>query len=354
MSEKKSSKGLIIVLLIVLVLVAGAFGGYVVYDKIQADIKGEPSKTDIEYTLVIGESDFQYDVSQKLYNNGIVINDTVWSSWMDKHYPDFVYINGEYQLNAGMSYEEIAAKLQAPDISHKTVKVVIPEGYTVFDISKTLEENGVCSASDFLEACKSKDAFAEDYSFLETVPDSDTIAYELEGFLFPATYDLGENTEPDDVIREMLDAFEVRIDSKWTDYCEANGMTLFELVNLASVVEKETLGQGVAEDIASVFINRLNSSTQLQSDVTIDYGNALREAGFPDEIVTSYNTYKCPALPSGPICNPGVKNIDAVVNHNDTNYMFFFSYNNGADFYFTDSYEDFSAQWEKLKDTNTQ
>ena len=130
-------------------------------------------------------------------------------------------------------------------------------------------------------------------------------------------------------------------------------MTLYELVTLASVVEKETLGQGVAENIASVFINRLNKPQKLQSDVTIDYGNLLREAGFDDAVVTSYNTYKCSALPSGPICNPGVANIDAVVNHNDTDSMYFFSYNNGADFYFTDSYEDFSAQWAKLGSTNT-
>ena len=85
--SKKSNKG-IIALLIVILLAVLFVGGYYVYGKINADIKGNPDdKT--EYTLIIEESDFQYDVSQKLYNNGIVINDSVWSSWMDKHYPDF-------------------------------------------------------------------------------------------------------------------------------------------------------------------------------------------------------------------------------------------------------------------------
>ncbi len=349
--SKKSNKG-IIALLIVILLAVLFVGGYYVYGKINADIKGNPDdKT--EYTLIIEKSDFQYDVSQKLYNNGIVINDSVWSSWMDKHYPDFKYINGEYLLTAGMSYEEIAEKLQNPDVSHTTIKVVIPEGYNVFDIAKTLENNNICSSVSFLEACKTKDPYEDSFTFLKDFPESNTVAYELEGFLFPATYDFGENSDAADVVKEMLGAFSSRLDSSWTDYCSKNNMTLYELVTLASVVEKETLGQGVAQDIASVFVNRLNSSTQLQSDVTIDYGNALREAGFSDEIVTSYNTYKCSALPSGPICNPGISNIDAVVNHNDTGYMFFFSYNNGSDFYFTDSYNDFSSQWEKLKDTNT-
>ena len=353
MAKANGNKKTVIALLAVLLLVIVGFAGYYIYNIAQKDIKGNPQDTRA-YTLVIEESDFQYDVSQKLYQNGIVINDTLWSNWMDRHYPDFVYINGEYNITAGMSYEDIAQKLQNPDISHTGVKVAIPEGYNVFDIAKTLEDNGVCAADDFLAACKSKDKYVDTFEFLREFPDSDTVAYELEGFLFPATYDLGENTEAENVVIAMLDAFDDRIDSRWTDYCKANNMSLYELVTLASVVEEETLGQGVAQDIASVFVNRLESSAQLQSDVTIDYGNQLRAAGFEDAVVTSYNTYKCAALPSGPICNPGVENIDAVVNHNDTNYFYFFSYNNGADFYFTESYADFSAQWEKLKSTNTQ
>ena len=270
---------------------------------------------------------------------------------MDRHYPDYEYCAGEFLLTNDMSYEEIAQKLQNPDVSHKSVSVCIPEGYNVFDIATALEENGICSGNDFLEACRSKDDY--DYSFISEIPESDTIAYELEGFLFPATYDFEENMDAREVVDEMLAAFADRITDSWRSYCSENDITLYELVTLASVVEKETLGEGVAQNIASVFINRLNSSHKLQSDVTIDYGNALRANGFDDNVVTSYNTYKCSALPSGPICNPGVANIDAVVNHTDTDYFYFFSYNNGADFYFTDDYSDFSKNWEKLKDTNT-
>lgn len=270
---------------------------------------------------------------------------------MDRHYPDYEYCAGEFLLTNDMSYEEIAQKLQNPDVSHKSVSVCIPEGYNVFDIATALEENGICSGKDFLEACRSKDDY--DYSFISEIPESDTIAYELEGFLFPATYDFEENMDAGEIVDEMLAAFADRITDSWRSYCSENDITLYELVTLASVVEKETLGEGVAQNIASVFINRLNSSHKLQSDVTIDYGNALRANGFDDSVVTSYNTYKCSALPSGPICNPGVANIDAVVNHTDTDYFYFFSYNNGADFYFTDDYSDFSENWERLKDTNT-
>lgn len=348
MAKNKNNAAKIVIA--VLIVVLAGVGAYFGYTFVSNDINGnEEYKT--EYNLYISDGDTQYDVSQRLYSNGIVANDSLWSNWMDRHYPDYEYCAGEFLLTNDMSYEEIAQKLQNPDVSHKSVSVCIPEGYNVFDIATALEENGICSGNDFLEACRSKDDY--DYSFISEIPESDTIAYELEGFLFPATYDFEENMDAREVVEEMLAAFADRVTDSWRSYCSENDITLYELVTLASVVEKETLGEGVAQNIASVFINRLNSSHKLQSDVTIDYGNALRANGFDDSVVTSYNTYKCSALPSGPICNPGVANIDAVVNHTDTDYFYFFSYNNGADFYFTDDYSDFSKNWEKLKDTNT-
>ena len=348
MAKNKNNAAKIVIA--VLIVVLAGIGAYFGYTFVSNDINGnEEYKT--EYNLYISDGDTQYDVSQRLYSNGIVANDSLWSNWMDRHYPDYEYCAGEFLLTNDMSYEEIAQKLQNPDVSHKSVSVCIPEGYNVFDIATALVENGICSGNDFLEACRSKDDY--DYSFISEIPESDTIAYELEGFLFPATYDFEENMDAGEVVDEMLAAFADRVTDSWRSYCSENDITLYELVTLASVVEKETLGEGVAQNIASVFINRLNSSHKLQSDVTIDYGNALRANGFDDSVVTSYNTYKCSALPSGPICNPGVANIDAVVNHTDTDYFYFFSYNNGADFYFTDDYSDFSKNWEKLKDTNT-
>lgn len=348
MAKNKNNAAKIVIA--VLIVVLAGIGAYFGYTFVSNDINGnEEYKT--EYNLYISDGDTQYDVSQRLYSNGIVANDSLWSNWMDRHYPDYEYCAGEFLLTNDMSYEEIAQKLQNPDVSHKSVSVCIPEGYNVFDIATALEENGICSGNDFLEACRSKDNY--DYSFISEIPESDTIAYELEGFLFPATYDFEENMDAGEIVDEMLAAFADRVTDSWRSYCSENDITLYELVTLASVVEKETLGEGVAQNIASVFINRLNSSHKLQSDVTIDYGNALRATGFDDSVVTSYNTYKCSALPSGPICNPGVANIDAVVNHTDTDYFYFFSYNNGADFYFTDDYSDFSENWERLKDTNT-
>lgn len=338
---KNKIKVLIIsVVAIALIAVAVVLG----YNYVQDDINGLRG-TDTAYTLEIEAKDFEYEIGQKLKNNGIIKSDIVWTNWMSKHYPDFVYINGEYNLNSYMTYEDIAEKLQNPDISHKSVKVVIPEGYNVMDIAKTLEENEICKAKDFLEACKSKNDY--DYDFLDSIPNDPLIAYQLEGFLFPATYDLPQNSEPKDVAKYMLETFDYHYTDEMKEYCKTNNITLFELVTLASVVQEEALGNKSAENITSVFVNRLEKGVKLQSDVTYFYGAKLRdEYGFSQEVYDAYYTYRCEGLPAGPITNSGDAIMKAVVNHPKTDYMYFFS-DLQQDFHFAKTYEEFVALQEK-------
>lgn len=343
MARKKKNTGIIILLVIVLLGVIGAVGGYVV-GAAKNDIEGR-RQANTAYTLEITKSDYEYEIGKKLYDNKIVISDVLWTNWMSKHYPDFKYINGEYELTADMSYEEIAEKLQNPDISHEGVKVAIPEGTNAMEIAKILEENGICKADEFLEVCKSTDGF--DYDFLDSVPDSELVAYKLEGFLFPATYDLPKNADPKNVAIAMLDAFDDRITEEMTDYCEKSGMSMFELVTLASVVQEEAFGQGSAKNIASVFINRLDKGAKLQSDVTYFYAKDLRdEHGFSQKVYDAYYTYRCDGLPAGPITNSGEDIIDAVVNHPDTDYLYFFSDLEG-NFHFAKDYDEFAALQEE-------
>ena len=340
---KKKSSALKAVIVIILIIILGA-GGYYGYTLVKNDINGV-NQSEQEYTLIITKNDFEYEIGKKLYNNKIVLFDSLWTSWMDKHYPDFTYINGEYYLSADMSYEEIAKKLQNPDISHKIVKVAIPEGYNVMQIAKVLEENEICKAKDFLEVCKSKEGF--DYEWLSSIPENDLIAYELEGFLFPATYDFAMNSEAKDIADEMLDAFDLRLSDKWLDFCDKNNMSLFELINLSSVVQEEAFGADSAGNIASVFINRLNKGAKLQSDVTYFYARDLRDDyGFSQEVYDAYYTYRCSGLPAGPITNSGEDIINAVVNHPDTDYLYFYSDLN-KEFHFAKDYDEFVALQKK-------
>ena len=342
MTERKSKAPVFIfILILVLALVVAGFFGY---GFIQSDINGKRSSKS-EYTLIIDKNDYEFEVGQMLCNNDIIKSDIIWTNWMSRHYPDFTYINGEYNMNSSMSYEEIAEKLQNPDISHKSVKVCIPEGYNCMEIAKTLEENNICKAHDFLEVCKSADGF--DYEWLGTVPDSDLIAYKLEGFLFPATYNFGMNSDAHDIADEMLDAFDSRITNEMTDFCTKNDMTLFELITLTSVVQEEAFGVNSAGKIASVFINRLNNGAKLQSDVTYFYARDIRDDyGFSQEVYDAYYTYRCEGLPAGPITNSGEDIVEAVVSHPDTDYLYFYS-DLKKEFHFAKTYDEFVSLQKK-------
>lgn len=338
---KKTVKIIIAVLVLAAVIGFGAYS----FKRVTNDINGGDKSEGSEYTLVIESKDFQYEISKMLMNNGIVVDDSLWSLWMDKHYPDFTYINGEYYLNSNMSYEEIAQKLQNPDISHKIISVCIPEGYNAFDIAKTLEENGICTQEDFFKAISTTQGY--DYSWISDFPsDSKNVGFILEGFLFPATYDFGMNTPAEEVVDEMLSAFNNRLSQKVLDYCEANDMTLYEFITLASIVQEEALTPSSAENIASVLVNRLNKGSKLQCDVTYFYAKKLLDYGFSKEVYDSYYTYRCPALPSGPIANCGTDILDAVVNHPQTDYLFFFSDLEG-EFHFASTGAEFEAQKQK-------
>lgn len=336
---KKKSKALIIVLLLILLVVLGVAGGYF-YQKITADINGTDGTT-VDYYLVVEDNDFEYEIGQKLEQNKVVLSATVWTNWMSKHYPKFEYINGEYSLNSAMSYEQIAQKLQDPDVSHKKVKVCIPEGTNVMQIAKILEENSICKASEFLEVCKSTDGF--EYDFLKDVPSTDLIGYKLEGFLFPATYDFGMNSDPRDIADEMLDTFDMRITDDMQSFCKENNMTMFQFVTLASVVQEEALGQNSGKNIASVFMNRLKKGAKLQSDVTYFYARDLRDDhGFSQEVYDAYYTYRCDGLPAGPITNCGTEIFNATANYPKTDYLYFFS-DLHDEFHFATTYEEFMA-----------
>lgn len=333
----KKAKISLTVFIVIVVAVASAIGG-VIYNKIQNDINGK-NQSDAKYTLVITKNDFQYEVSEKLAQNGMVVSASAWSSWMDKHYPKFEYTNGEYYMSADMSYEDIVNKLNNPDISHKIVKVCVPEGTNAMQISKLMEENGICSADDFLSACKKASDY--DYDFLSSVPDSDLIGYQLEGFLFPATYDIGLNTPAKEVVEQMLDAFGEHITDDMTRFCDENNMTLYQLLTLASVVQEEAFGVSSAKNISSVFINRINKGVKLQSDVTYFYAKDLRDDyGFSQEVYDAYYTYRCNGLPAGPISNSGDDIMDATVNAPKTDYMYFFS-DLQKEFHFAKTAEEF-------------
>jgi len=214
-----------------------------------------------------------------------------------------------------------------------TDSVTIPEGKNLFEIASILKKNKIIkSASDFIRLAKSK-SFAQELG----VP-----GIRLEGYLYPDTYKFTPDSQEKEVIKTMVKSFKRQM--KMLSFANAPlGLNKHDVITLASVVEKETGAAFERPIIAGVFINRLKKKMRLQSDPTTIYGifenynGNLRKRHLLEK--TPYNTYKIPALPAGPIANPGLASIKAVLNPTQHTYLYFVSQNDGTHI-FTKNYRD--------------
>ena len=202
--------------------------------------------------------------------------------------------------------------------------VTFPEGYTVTQIAEKLEENNVCSAEDFLNTVKNPSD--ELLQRLEITNKDDRI-FTLEGYIFPDTYEFykGENTES--VLSRIIDNYLSKNTEKDKLRASELGYTMDEILTIASIIQEEAGRPDQDYKVSSVLHNRLNTGTKIECDVTItyleDYCAPYLADGLTDSDKENYNTYKCVALPAGPICNPGYSAIQAALYPEQTNYFFF-------------------------------
>lgn len=224
-----------------------------------------------------------------------------------------------------------------------TFTLTIPEGYTLARIGMTLEEMDVCTADEFIAASQEGDF--SDYPLVAEQAENPNRCFKLEGYLFPDTYDIYYSNTPDEIIRRLLDHTEQIINSDLRAEIAASGYTVDEILAMASIIEKESFGEEHMANISSVLHNRLDINMRLQCDVTITYvEGAIKPfiSGDKDRYNSYYNTFKCPALPAGPICNPGIAAIKAALRPADTNYFYFVT-DSEKNYLFAETWEDHEA-----------
>ncbi|MDR1109486.1 MAG: endolytic transglycosylase MltG [Deltaproteobacteria bacterium] len=227
---------------------------------------------------------------------------------------------GEQVLDPALSVWENISLLEKGNF--KFYPFTVPEGWTMRDIARAVENAGLGKASDFLSLCRDK-AYV---SSLGLGGDS------LEGYLFPETYSFPKGTPLKSIAKAMTDHFK-RVWEKYDRQASSKGLSLNEVVTLASIVEKETGAASERPLIASVFFNRLKKKMRLQTDPTVIYGlqdfnGNLTRADL--ETRHAYNTYVIDGLPPGPIANPGEEAIKAVLNPAPGRYLYFVSKNDGT------------------------
>jgi UPF0755 protein len=230
---------------------------------------------------------------------------------------------GEYRLNAGMTPLKILRILgRGAIITHP---VTIPEGFTIKQIGYLLGEKGLVNKDEFLALAGDPD-IAGRYGI--SGPG-------LEGYLYPDTYYFARGLSPMSVIDVMVRRFK-EVYAPFREIAERSGMTMEKVVTLASIVEKET-GLGKERPIiASVFLNRLKKRMRLESDPTVIYGIEDFDGNLQSRHLvqqTPYNTYVIRGLPPGPIANPGLEAIKAVLCPDKSNYLYFVSKNDGSHYF---------------------
>ncbi len=288
----------------------------------------------VEVTVESGMTD--EEVIDILYEKGLIKN-----KWFCKMFIEFFnkegdYISGMYTLTPDLGVEKMISTMKTDFRSSETVTLTFPEGWTVKQMAEKLEANDVCTASSFITTLRTVD-FSDEYEFIGTITDKDKRFISLEGYLYPDTYDfyVGENASS--VVRRFLDNFEAKWTEEYKAQAEARGLTVDEVIIMASIIQEEAANKEQMGAISSVLYNRLDRPSAfplLQCDSTEDY---LLNTIKPSLSTTvedtqeylayrdSYDTYSdvCVGLPVGAISNPGEDAIYAALFPEDTDYLYF-------------------------------
>ena len=303
---------------------------------------GRPDKT---VTINVYQTDTIDDVIEKLHKGGLIRYPGLFRLYASLAVDEGEIKPGVWDLNTLYDYHALVS-MMSRDTIFEEVEIMIPEGYTCSQIFALLEEKKVCTAKDLADWAANGEL--DDYWFLEDVERGSENC--LEGFLFPDTYKFFKNENPRTALQRFLDNFNnryteemrgqidtlnqtltamMRADGKGEEFISANQFSIRDVINVASMIEKETAHNDESPKIASVIYNRLfnwgGTPAYLNIDATIIYalGGKTELTAEDLRVDSPYNTYTNTGLTPGPIANPGLASIKAALNPADTDFYFY-------------------------------
>jgi len=254
------------------------------------------------------------------------------------------------EVGTDLDYEALINILQGGgEVDREVVTVVFPEGFNALEGARLLEENEVCTASEFLSALNTMD-FSK-YGMIGALGDTSNRYYKLEGYLFPDTYEFYKGEKLDSVIGKLLHNFQRKMDDKLLEKIQNSGMSMDQVVTLASIIQAEAASTKDMFDVSAVLHNRLEFGADydifnLECDSTAYY--PYKNAKQMEEIggnlsYGNYNTYNFSGLPAGPICNPGLEALNAALKPNTkgdaSSYLYFCHSDDGVAYYATNEWD---------------
>lgn len=259
-------------------------------------------------------------IAALLYEEGIIRNKFVFQLYVDLNDMASSLQAGKYDLSPAMTMDEIIEILAKGDGGRQTIKITFTEGSTIDDMAAKLmavEMFDQAKHDEFLALCNDAQAFA-DYDFIAALSETaelDGRKYLLEGYMFPDTYEFYMDAEPKEVIKRLLNRFDNIFTLQFEDRAAELGMSIDEVLTLASIIEWEALPRDFKK-VSAVFFNRIEDSMLLNSCAAQGYVTGERKLTYTEselKIDSPYNTYMYPGLPIGPIANPGQKAIEAAL-----------------------------------------
>lgn len=347
-AHKKKQRLVVIGILLGLILLAVGlfFGSQFYYSKMLEPVGGSSESQIVE----IPKGSTVKEVGEILKENGLIRNAMIFQSYAGRHSRGEKTMQaGVYEFNTEMSAPEMFTKMMNGETYTGDYPVVIPEGRNIEEMAEILEERNIVSGEEFIAETKKLAEYKAKYpEILGGIPD-DKDRF-LEGYLFPASYELHVNQTAEDVVTKMLDRFQEVYDSDLKDQVAASGKTLDEIVIMGSVVELETKLPEDRANAASVFYNRIAADMPLQSDITVDYARGEKTPVLTEEqtrFESPYNTYINKGLPVGPICSPGLASLEAALHPAETKYLYFVADMSSGKLYFNETLEGHEADVQK-------
>ena len=338
--KKSKAKGCLLTFLVFLVLVA--VGGYFGYGYVQESLKPVDASSKDYVTVQIPEGSNIQEIGSTLEKSGLVKHGLIFSFYAKYKGADLK--SGYYNLKKSMSTDELIQELQkggTPEPQEPALaSLTIPEGYTLEQIAQTVgqlqgEFKEPLTADAFLAKAQDEtfisQVVAKYPNLLGSLPTKDSgVRYRLEGYLFPATYTIKNSTTVESLIDEMVAAMDKALSPHYTTIKD-KGLTVNELLSIASLVEKEGAKTEDRKTIAGVFYNRLNLGMPLQSNIAILYAQGklgqnislADDAGIDTSINSPYNVYTKPGLMPGPVDSPSQDAIEASINQTKSENLYF-------------------------------
>ncbi|MEA3338023.1 MAG: endolytic transglycosylase MltG [Chloroflexota bacterium] len=301
----------------------------------QSSLTAAPGASDAPVPFFIDSGETATSVADRLAEMGLISDADLFRLYMRYNGIDQKLEAGDFVLAPNMTMPEIAQSLQRALVQE--VVVTVPEGWRAEQVADMLAEEGIMDADGFMAAVRAGDPMAlglGEYDFLADRP----LSASLEGYLFPDTYRVPAKSDPADLLGVMLDNFDAKISSEMRAAAVASGLSLYQALILASIVEREAVQADERPLIASVYRNRLSGACDeevgglyLQADPTVQYARGRpgdwwwKPQSIEDyqHVQDPYNTYLYPGLPPGPIATPGLSALESTIRPAETQYCFF-------------------------------